>query len=65
MVLILLLLPFNHDNLILRLHQKKIDTFINKEVLAPNLYINLHNQLENYLYRKIWKNYYPLGKVGG
>ena len=43
MVLILLLLPSNHDNLILRLHRKKTATFVNKEVLAPNLYINLHN----------------------
>ena len=76
MVLILLLLLRNHVNLILKLHQKKILAWwrvdfigslkvgsvpgmINKEVLA-NLYTNLHNQLKNWLSKKIWKNYNSL-----
>ena len=33
---------------------------INKEVLAPNLCISLHNQLKNFLSRKIWQNYYSM-----
>ena len=33
---------------------------INKEVLAYDLCVNLHNQLKNFLSRKIWKNYYSM-----
>ena len=55
MVLILLLLLCNHDNLILKLHQKKI-----AKKCQPNSYINLHNRLKNCLSRKIWKNYYSM-----
>ena len=32
---------------------------VNKEVLSQ-FYINLHNQLKNYLSRKVWKNYYSM-----
>ena len=78
MVLILLLLLYNHDNLILKLHQKKnsyldegwlfigsfkvgsVPGMVNKEILAQFIYVSLHNQLKNCLYRKIRKNYYTL-----
>ena len=42
----------NHDNLILKLHQKKISNlikggllYVDSKLEVPNLYINLHNQL--------------------
>ena len=61
MVLILLLLLCNHDNLILKLHQKNsyLDEgwlFIGSFKLGsvPGFYINLHNQLKNCL-RKFGK----------
>ena len=63
MVLILLLLFCNHDNLILKLHQKKsiyldegwlfIGSF--KVGSVPRM---TNNQLKNCLSRKIWKNHH-------
>ena len=69
MVLILLLLLCNHDNLILKLHQKNcyfdegwlfIGSFkvgsvpeMINKEVRPNLYVNLHNQLKSSSSRKI------------
>ena len=69
MVLILLLLLCNHDNLILKLHQKNcyfdegwlfIGSFkvgsvpeMINKEVLPNLYINLHNHLKSCSSRKI------------
>ena len=75
MELILLLLLGNHNNLILKLHQKSyldegqlfIDSFkvrsttgMRNKKCFPSLYVRQHNQLKNGLSKKIWKNYYSI-----
>ena len=67
MALVLLSLFFNHDNLILKLHQKKIATLMKLKFLQvrvvsvpgtinkkcwPNLYINLYNYLKRFYQEK-------------